>query len=398
MNVGVSNRDLLPPAVSEELETMSTRIRTGWTLEHDTDGHHTNITAKTIVTTGLISVGSDPLSGTLAARPRAGSFVYLSASQAESYDGVSSVIHQLAPNITLGAVVRSIFGHARLASASGNFTSIKGIVGRSSVMSSGSVNNMYGIQGAVALEQGSGNASEAIAVLADVEGRISGATGTITNGYGLYVILGTGITNKYGIYIADATARNVLNQAEFADGSSTAPSVKFANDTDTGLYLKAADALGLAANTVWQSENLNGAISHRIENISAGASASASLELYNDGGLQTQLVAFGSGVATVGNATALVAVNDLYLQSNAAVIRVRPGGVETATWLNAGHFVVQELTVNPSTSVLAANAAVAIYTKANTLVFAFNNAGTMTYVKLALDGSDVTWSQDTTAP
>lgn len=38
------------------------------------------------------------------------------------------------------------------------------------------------------------------------------------------------------------------------------------------------------------------------------------------------------------------------------------------------------------------------YNKNNKLVFAFNNAGTMTYVSIALDGAATTWTQSTTAP
>lgn len=64
----------------------------------------------------------------------------------------------------------------------------------------------------------------------------------------------------------------------------------------------------------------------------------------------------------------------------------------------AGHLVLEEQTTNPGTSDCAADAAVAVYTKADKLVFAYNNGSVMTYVTLDLDGSDTTWTHGTTAP
>jgi hypothetical protein len=65
---------------------------------------------------------------------------------------------------------------------------------------------------------------------------------------------------------------------------------------------------------------------------------------------------------------------------------------------STGHMVLAELSANPGTSVLAADAALAFYTKADKLAFAYNNGGTMTYLTLALDGTSTTWSHTTTAP
>lgn len=64
----------------------------------------------------------------------------------------------------------------------------------------------------------------------------------------------------------------------------------------------------------------------------------------------------------------------------------------------SGWIIADEQDANPTTSELDANDAFAVYTKANKLVFAYNNAGTMTYVTLDLDGSDTTWSHGTSAP
>lgn len=66
--------------------------------------------------------------------------------------------------------------------------------------------------------------------------------------------------------------------------------------------------------------------------------------------------------------------------------------------LPTGQLRLAELDTNPGTADLAADAALAVYTKADKLVFAYNNGGTVTYITLDLDGSDVTWAHGTSAP
>jgi len=62
------------------------------------------------------------------------------------------------------------------------------------------------------------------------------------------------------------------------------------------------------------------------------------------------------------------------------------------------HLCLVEVDANPTTSDLAADSAVAVYTKADKLVFAYNNGGTMTYITLDLDGSDTSLTHGTSAP
>lgn len=71
---------------------------------------------------------------------------------------------------------------------------------------------------------------------------------------------------------------------------------------------------------------------------------------------------------------------------------------ERGRFTSPGHFVLTELTTDPGTGDLAANGAMALYNKNNKIVFAFNNAGTITYCTLAMDGSSVLWAQGTGAP
>lgn len=81
------------------------------------------------------------------------------------------------------------------------------------------------------------------------------------------------------------------------------------------------------------------------------------------------------------------------------VLRFYSGGTtKRGEFTAAGHLVLAELAANPGTSDLAADAAIAVYTKADKLVFAYNNGGTVTYITLDLDGSDTTWAHSTSAP
>ncbi len=75
-------------------------------------------------------------------------------------------------------------------------------------------------------------------------------------------------------------------------------------------------------------------------------------------------------------------------------------------WVDGGSIQIEDVLEQseiaggdtPVTGDLAADAEIAIFSEADCLVFAFNNGGTMTFVKLALDGSDTTWVQNTTDP
>ena len=83
------------------------------------------------------------------------------------------------------------------------------------------------------------------------------------------------------------------------------------------------------------------------------------------------------------------------------IVGITCGGNEVVRWTLAtvgGWQIMDEADSNPTTTQLDANDSLAFYNKADTLVFAYNNAGTITYVKLALDGSATTWVHNTTAP
>lgn len=60
--------------------------------------------------------------------------------------------------------------------------------------------------------------------------------------------------------------------------------------------------------------------------------------------------------------------------------------------------VFDEADGDPTTANLDANDSVAVYTKNNKFVIAYNNAGVMTYLVATLNGSTTTWTNSTTAP
>lgn len=63
-----------------------------------------------------------------------------------------------------------------------------------------------------------------------------------------------------------------------------------------------------------------------------------------------------------------------------------------------GWLMQPEISVDPSTSDLSADAAIAVYNKNDKFVIAYNNGGTITYVSIPLDGATTTWTHNTTAP
>ena len=64
----------------------------------------------------------------------------------------------------------------------------------------------------------------------------------------------------------------------------------------------------------------------------------------------------------------------------------------------SGWIIQDEQNTDPTITELDANDSVAIYNKNNKLVFAYNNAGTITYLTIPLDAATTTWTQSTSAP
>lgn len=145
-----------------------------------------------------------------------------------------------------------------------------------------------------------------------------------------------------------------------------------------------------------------------VRNSSAGTGNYATLAVGTDAATTvTELIATASTYTTngayVGDGSIIKAHRSgglsVIASDSSGAIRFYTGGLyKRAALVSGGHLVLEELTTNPSTDDCTADAAVAIYTKADKLVFAYNNGGTMTYITLDLDGSDTTWTHGTTAP
>jgi len=71
-----------------------------------------------------------------------------------------------------------------------------------------------------------------------------------------------------------------------------------------------------------------------------------------------------------------------------------PDGVAT----RQGWQLASEATTDPTTNDLTSLNRVAIYMKNDKFVVAYNNAGTITYIKIAMDGSATTIVHNTSAP
>ncbi len=158
------------------------------------------------------------------------------------------------------------------------------------------------------------------------------------------------------------------------------------------------------ADIQWE-KSANSSFTLGIRNTNAGTGAIGRVAIGNNtSASQFLLDAFSSGYTTSGSAIQsscrlfAAGAGGLQLVASSGNIGFWPGGLAAATMISTGHLVLSELSTNPGTSDLTANGAVAVYTKGNTLVFAFNNSSVMTYVTLALDGSDTTWAQGTSAP
>lgn len=65
---------------------------------------------------------------------------------------------------------------------------------------------------------------------------------------------------------------------------------------------------------------------------------------------------------------------------------------------NTRWFKVLEATVNPAVADLTTLGAMAIYMKSDKLVIAYNNAGTVTYISIPMDGATTAWTHSTVAP
>lgn len=204
-------------------------------------------------------------------------------------------------------------------------------------------------------------------------------------------------------------AATTITRATITDDSGNGTSGTIINSAWVGsaIYDKIDALFSTRQDTRFEAGG-TGTQSITIKQTAAGTGNASYLALGTDqADLAGFLAAYSSTYTTVTTGVANTTVlrsqlsNGLSLVASHATGAVRfyaGGTTKVGEFIPAGHFVVPELSANPTTSDLASGAAVAIYMKADTLVFAINDSGTMRYLSIALTGTGTTWTHGTAAP
>lgn len=189
---------------------------------------------------------------------------------------------------------------------------------------------------------------------------------------------------------ADASG-NAVGIIQFSDINSSAADKRVAAITgnlngstannrggDLIFYTKADAASGLVERLrIMRTGNIG------IGTSTFGTSAATVLGLFN-----------GTAPSTSPADTIQVYSTDLVAGDAALHVRTETGSIfRFGTW-----FCLPEVASNPTTSVLSSLTQAAIYMKADKLVIAYNNGGTMTYISIPMDGATTTWTHSTSAP
>jgi hypothetical protein len=206
-----------------------------------------------------------------------------------------------------------------------------------------------------------------------------------------------------------------------ADGTVAAPTTGFASEPTLGWYRVGFSQIGLGIGGISRVQMSSSAFSLIRNDLRFQFGANADLRLERDAAATLQLgtdaaapvaqmfkAHDGSGTDSAGASLTLTGGNGTGTGLGGALIfATTPAGstgssqntsTERARFTSPGHFVLAELTTNPGTGDLAADAATAVYTKADKFVIAYNNGGTLTYISIPLDGSTTTWTHSTVAP
>lgn len=206
----------------------------------------------------------------------------------------------------------------------------------------------------------------------------------------------------------------------FNNGTAALPSVSFFSKRDMGFWAySAVNAIGLSVNGAMQQ--LFGANYHAFasngrlvfcsggadttQDVRVGRGGAGILELA-DGANAQELRVFNTTNGTDKEFGKLEWASNVFnigtekvAGGTARALAFVTNDVERARILSDKPvLVMDEADADPAVGDLDANDSIAIYSKNNKLVFAYNNAGTITYVTIALDGAATTWTHSTTAP
>jgi hypothetical protein len=106
--------------------------------------------------------------------------------------------------------IQGVGGYIVTSPPSGTVTLAIGVLGTCENGSAGTLTNMRGVQGIIQMSD-TGGGTDAACFFASPNGRISGGSGTFTNGYGLKVgSFGAGFSNVYALHCSDSVAGILL--------------------------------------------------------------------------------------------------------------------------------------------------------------------------------------------
>lgn len=248
-----------------------------------------------------------------------------------------------------------------------------------------------------------------------------------------------GILDVFGA----ATGAELRGVVRVADGTVGAPSLSFGTDTDTGIFRVGADELGLvtggssrivlgptntvtfnrAGNAAWLVTSLppGGSQGYPIARFvpsdsEAEGGTSGTPIMFEWGGkfnpasgtptnvavrIKPTIAWGGTPGAGSTEALRLEVVETALPTGTNWGLRYLAGsagttfkyGVTNVPWA-----VMAEGASNPGTGLLSSLDTFAVYMKADKFVIAYNNAGTITYITIPMDGSTTSWTHGTTAP
>lgn len=200
----------------------------------------------------------------------------------------------------------------------------------------------------------------------------------------LNTLAASGATRVGGVFIGAAGSASV--------DSSDMLHLQGPDAQGTSIFM---DSYGTTGNPQW------------IGRRARGTGASPSGVLANDVLLGIVGIGYHSSAAfpSVGSASIAMAASETHTTTAKGAyvdFYTTPNGTTSVSprWRieHGGWLVGQELSANPTTSELAAGNQAAIYVKADKLVIAYNQGGTIKYIVFALDGSTTSFTNSSSAP
>lgn len=207
------------------------------------------------------------------------------------------------------------------------------------------------------------------------------------------------------IDIGDATANVLLFQAAAAAASrvqvsvNAAESVRWIIDGSNNNIMQASNAQATTAGYALNFRKSRGTVASPTVITTGDDLGTINFYGYVGATNTYQLAAYilGDSTGTISDsATGIGGIIGIYAATGAEPVEI--ANFQAATTTGGGWLTMQEADADPGTGVLASLDGVSIYNKNNKFVIAYNNAATITYISIPLDGSTTAWTHSTTAP